>query len=241
MTRRGYIDRAAVHRRPLRFTWDEWNVESTYVAVRPDEVARMANLSKRANCALTIGIGEWILARFDGMDRDPEPAQFLEAAWAINIDRCYGYEIDIIDDEWRGPVRGPISMALTFVFDALFAEEAGPNSSMNPAWAATFARHVLPDATAFDAWLAFCLTRCEAFYPAIPEDEGDWFEPEQDAGPPVPPEALDPDRSFDAGLMVPLTDQFLSALDPSTNPFLATREELAEMGFEGTPYRYHES
>ena len=197
----------------------------------------MAALSRRANCALTIGIAEWILARFEGMDPDPDPALFLQAAWAANIDERYGYEIDIVDAEWRGPVRGPISMALTFVLDALFAEEAGPNSSMNPAWAAHFARHVLPDTTAFDAWLAFCLARFEQLYPVPSADAADWFAPEADGGALVPAESLDPDKAFDAADTDALIDCFLRGLDPNTNEFLATPAELVELDFKGTPYR----
>lgn len=89
MVRRGYIDRAGINQPQLRFIWDEWNVRATYEAVRPAEVERLARLSRRANCAVTIGIAEWILARFEGMDADPDPAHFLEAAWAANVDERY--------------------------------------------------------------------------------------------------------------------------------------------------------
>lgn len=238
MIRRGYIDRAHINQPQLRFFWDEWNVRPTYEAVRPEEVERLARLSWRANCALTIGIAEWILARFEGMDADPDPAHFLEAAWAANVDERYAYEIDIVDAEWRGPVRGPISMALTFVQDALFAEEAGPNSAMNPAWAARFARHVLPDTAAFDAWFSFCLARLEPLYPAVDENAQDWFEPAHDGGALVPAEALDPDHVFDPARTDALIDRFLRSLDPARNEFLATSQEMADLDFEGVPYRH---
>ena len=234
--RRAYIDQADINQAQLRFVWDEWNVRATYEAVRHDEVGRLSRLCRRANCALTIGIAEWILARFEGMDADPDPALFLEAAWAANIDERYAYEIDIVDTDWRGPVRGPISMALTFVLDALFAEEAGQNSAMNPAWAARFARHVLPDTTAFDAWLSFCLARLGPLYPAV--NEQDWFAPTRDADALVPAEALDPDHVFDPARTDALIDCFLRGLDPARNEFLATPRELADLGFEGVPYRH---
>ncbi len=236
--RRPYIDKAGIRTPQLRFVWDEWNVKSTYQPARAEEVARLQTLSKRANCALTIAVGEWILARFEGMDADPDPAMFLEAAWAANVDNRYAHEIEIVDNEWRGPVRGPISMALTFVIDALFAEEAGPNSSMNPAWAACFARHVLPRSDAFDTWLEVCLERLEAFYPAPPEDNADWFEPELNYGPPPPVEVFNPDVPFDTTQADGLIDRYLRSLAPTTNEFLATPSEMADLGFEGVPYRY---
>jgi hypothetical protein len=236
--RRAYIDRAAIAQPQLRFTWDEWNIKSTYLPVNEDEAVRLQKLSKRANCALTIGIAEWILARFAGMDADPDPAQFLEAAWAANVDIRYAYEIPIVDAEWRGPIRGPISMALTFVLDALFAEEAGENSFMNPAWAARFARHVLPDSKPFDAWFESCLERFESLYPAPSEDDADWFEPESNAGPLIPPEAVDPDRPFDPSSTDNLIDAFLRNLKSAPNDFLAPPEVMASLGFEGEPYQY---
>ncbi len=235
---RAYIDRPAIQQPALRFLWDEWHVEQTYQDVRPDEVERLQRLTRRANCALTIGIAEWVLVRFEGMDADPDPALFLEAAWAANVDDRYAYEIDIVDAEWRGPVRGPISMALTFVYDALFAEEAGPQSAMNPAWAARFARHVLPDTTAFDAWLAGCLDRFERLFPAASHDDQDWFEPMHSAGPLVPAEALDTTRSFNAADSEALIDRFLRGLDPARNEFLLQPKDMADLDFEGIPYQY---
>lgn len=236
--RRTYIDAAGIGQARLLFVWDEWNVVSTYEPTRPDEVARLQTLTKRANCALTIGIAEWILARFEGMDADPDPAHFIEAAWAANIDTRYAYEIDIVDDEWRGPVRGPISMALTFVQDALFAEEAGANSSMNPAWAACFARHVLPDSTAFDAWFAACLARLEQHGRAPHEDDADWFASNADGGRLLPAQVLDPARAFDPARTDADIDAFLGGLDPRRNEFLSSPEDMVELGFEGTPYRH---
>jgi hypothetical protein len=238
IARRPYIDKAGIRAPQLRFVWDEWNVKSTYQPARSEEVARLQTLSKRANCALTIAVGEWILARFEGMDAAPDPAMFLEATWAANVDTRYAHQIEIVDNEWRGPVRGPISMALTFVIDALFAEEAGPNSSMNPAWAACFARHVLPRSDAFDPWLAVCLERLEAFYPAPAEDDADWFEPELSHGLPPPIELFDPDWPFDPRQADELIDRFLRGLNPEANEFLATRAELTDLRFDGVTYRY---
>ena len=235
--RRSWIDRAGIAGARPDFVWDEWNVKSTYTPPDDGEVARLATLSKRANCGFTIAIGEWILARFEGMDADREPADFLQAAWAANVDLRYADEIVIVDDEWRGPVRGPISMALTFVSDALFAEEAGPNSALNPAWAARFARHVLPHRDGFDAWFAACLARLESGFPAPADEDLDWFDDDANRGTVVPIEVFDPEFVWHPELAAELIDRFLGTLAPQRNPFLRTPAEMLDDGFRGTPYR----
>lgn len=236
--RRSYIDAAHVAGARPRFVWDEWSVEDTYTPVEQGTVERLEKLCKRANCAFTIAIAEWILARFAGLDDDPEPAQFIEAAWAANVDLRYAQEMVIDDDEWSGPVRGPISMGLTFVIDALFAEEAGAQSAMNPAWAACFARHILPDSSAFDVWFEAVLGRLETCYPALADEDQDWFDVAGNWGSPPPPEAFDPAFPFDPATAGRLVDACLQRLDPAANPFLRTPAEMLADDFPGQPYRY---
>src|SRR4051812_30798443 len=98
LRRPGFIERANIASASLRFLWDELNVRRTYQP--PDErlLERLASTSRRANCALTIGIAEWIIYRFEPFDSDPEPLQFIEAAWAANMDLRYSEEIEIVDD-----------------------------------------------------------------------------------------------------------------------------------------------
>ena len=235
---RAYIDTAKICSPFLRYTWDEWNVRPTYEPVNVDEILRFKALSKRANCAFTIAIAEWILARYESMDNDPEPGQFLEAAWAANIDIEYAGEIDIVDSEWTGPIRGPVSMALTFVLDAIFAEESSPNSAFNPAWAACFARHVLPDVSAFNSWFDFCLTRLEPLYPAPAEEDLDWFDEKNNLGELVPLEVFEPGSAFDSTTAPALINRFLSRLDPELNPFLRSADEMIADRFVGEPYSY---
>ena len=68
-----YIDRARIDSPSVRFTWDEWNVRATYEPVDERLVESLMKLSRRANCAFTIAIAEWIVYRFRSLDRDPAP------------------------------------------------------------------------------------------------------------------------------------------------------------------------
>jgi len=231
-----YIESARIEGAHIRFVWDEWNVRATYEPVDEALVERLMKLSKRANCAFTIAIAEWIVYRFQPFDRDPEPLQYLEAAWAANVDLAYADEMDIVDEEWGGPVRGPMSMAISFVVDALFAEEADPNAPFNPAWAARFARHVLPDAVIFDQWFDQCLLRLEQLFPMQTEEELDWFDRLKNGGQLVPREVFDPGFDFKHEMTGFLINQFLSQLRPGSNPFLRSADEMRQIGFDRTPY-----
>ena len=232
-----YIERAVIDSPSIRFTWDEWNVRATYEPADERLVESLMKLSKRANCAFTIAIAEWIVYRFQPLDRDPQPLRYLEAAWAANIDLAYADEMDIVDDEWRGPVRGPISMALTFVIDALFAEEAKPNAPFDPAWAAKFARHVLPDQTQFDEWFDACLVRLRTYFPPPDEADLDLFDESRNGGLWVPREAFDPRLDFKPEMIPSFIEHFLGGLDPASNSFLRSPQQMRQIGFRGTPYR----
>lgn len=236
--RRAPIDRAGIAQPRLRFLWDEWQVSAHYTDIDEVLLARVTPLCPRAQRALTIAIAEWIVYRFEGLDPDPDPLLFLEAAWAANLDTRYAHDIEIDDADWGGPVRGPLSMALTFVADALFAEEADDQPAMNPCWAARFARHVLPDTRSFDPWLDAVVDRLVPLYPALPEAARDWFDPSRNLGPPVPPDVFDTTVPFDPARTDEHLARFLAMLDPRSNPFLCTPAEMRADGFAGRPYRW---
>jgi hypothetical protein len=237
LTKPAYIDRARIAVPEIRFAWDEWNVARYYQPPDNRLVARTQLLSRRANNALTIAIAEWILYRFERLSADPEPWQYIEASWAMNVDLRYGDYYEPVDDEWRGPVRGPMSMAVTFVIDALFAEEAYPNAALEPAWATRFAFHVLPTTNAFRSWLVTCLQRLEQYSPAPPEADADWFDEMKNWGPLTPRELFDPDFVYDPTQAPALTGQFLRTLDWQTNEFLRSPQDMLAAGFTGTPYQ----
>ncbi|KPF67783.1 hypothetical protein IP84_12705 [beta proteobacterium AAP99] len=180
----------------MRFVWDEWNITATYSRVDEKLIEACNRLSWRGNCALTIGIAEWIVTRFSKLDSDSDPRRFLEAAWIGIIDPVLVHQPVIDDDTWRGPVRGPMSMAMTFVADALFAEEAAQQANMNPVWAAAFARHVLPNTQAFGNWLNSGVDVLSAISPALDESEVDWFDVSLNRGGLVCPEMLDAAMRF---------------------------------------------
>ncbi|MBU3059269.1 hypothetical protein [Pseudomonas indica] len=239
---RWYIDEAGIVSAQRAYEWDEWNIKEYYRYLDEDWFDRLDALTGKANLGLTIAAAEWLIHRFSSSDPDPEPGLYLEAAWAGAVHSAYCPYMETGDDPWRGPVRGPMSMAMTIVNDALYGLEHNPNISVRACWLYNLTRHVLPDTKAFDAWWESCVQRLERFHSIaieLADYEPDLFENFPNMGSPVPPEAFDPRRPYDPAQNPSLWDAYLRSLDPSANPFLSPPEELAEHDdLPGPPYRY---
>lgn len=213
----------------IRYLWDDWDVEAVDMPLNPALQKRLVALSNRAIVAFTIGTAEWIVYRFAGLSTDLRPSQYLEAGWAQLVDFRYSEQTEIDFAEWRGPVRGPLGIAIRRVLYAVQqAAVAG-----DPAWragrAAKLAQHVLPSARPFDDWQERVLDRMRELWPASADNP---------LGDVIPREALDPEITFDPTRTESLVRAFLARLDWRENPFLLDPETLVERGLEGTPYSF---
>ena len=231
-----YIKDAKISNNIIRYTWDEWNVKDIYIPADEEMVKRLSGLSHRAIVALTIASAEWGVFRFENLSNDMLPLQYLEAAWAANIDLAYAEYMETQDDGWRGPVRGPLNIAIAIVIDVLFYGDESANPAENPAWMSNLVEHVLADPIQFRNWREICIQRLKKLYPAPKEDDNDLFEDEDTGGVFVPREVFDPEFDFEIEKAEELLKKFLSSLDYISNPFLRIPEEMIEIGFEGTPY-----
>jgi hypothetical protein len=213
----------------IRYRWDDWNVEQVDLPLKDTLQKRLNRISKRAIAAFTIGTAEWIVFRFALLSEDRVPTLRLEAAWAQEIALPYSSNQDIALDDWRGPVRGPIGIALRRV---IFAVDQASRDG-DPAWragrAAKLAKHVITDPSMYLKWRERILERFEKLYPLNPDDT---------LGEVVPREALDPDAEFDVSQTEALINRFLAGLDYRSNPFLNPPHAMLEAGFEGTPYSF---
>jgi hypothetical protein len=237
LVRPAYIDPAVADPK-LDFSWDEWKVRSFYKPPDNSLLKRVSFITQRARVALTIAQCEWIAYRFENISPDPAPFQLLESYWAANINLCYGKYWEPIDDAWRGPIRGPLSVALLITCDAIHCTSQSENWAENPAWQSKLAEHLLPAAMlpAFQSWRETVLQRLERFYPASAAAEPDLWEEVDSWGPFVPRELFDPAVDFNPDLTPTLITAFLMGLDFRKNPFLNSPADMLEIGFKGIPY-----
>lgn len=232
-----YIQRAGIATNGIRYVWDEWRVNDYFLEIDDDQFKRLDDLSDAANLALAIGCGEWICHRFSLLSEDREPYYFIEAGWAAIIHPAYCLDIETDDDEWRGPVRGPLNMAISIIHDGIHRLETDPHEATRACWMYNLAMHVLPQVEDFQKWYEECVIRFEQYYPFVESD--DIWEDFPNLGTPVPREALDPAIPYDPQNAFLLLDRFLRQLNPNQNPYLIDPEGLIDFpGFEGVPYRY---
>lgn len=210
----------------LRFRWDEWNTEMADEPLDLDLCRVVEGLSHRATLAFIIVSADWILQRFASIVDVTVPYQALEAAWAQQIDFLYSWDWEL-DRRWTGPVRGPVRLGLDKVTWAV--QET--RDYRHPAWGAAsiakLAEHLFSDPAPYVLWRSEVLDRLKELFP---------FDPNDEMGEVVPPQALDPDLSFDTENTERFMNQILRSMNFASNIFLKDPEQMLEDGFEGDPY-----
>ena len=201
----------------LGFAWDEWRIHEDYADSETGFEDRLELLSDAANLALTIALGEWIVAGLKSYD-DPDRtiAHYVQSAWAAFSDRFRPTYFETDDEDWRGPWRGLLNMTLIVVNDAVFCRDEDPDVADRANQLLFYCQKLFSDLPAFDGWLKECLDRLEA---GFPYGDGDPPMIDLPASPVIPREAFGPGtvRPADPRAMV---DAFLDRIALS-NPFLS--------------------
>ena len=230
-----YIKHADIVNPKILYKWDENDVTPIYMPADNDLVEILNKINPRAVCGLTIATAEWVVHRYYSMYNDEMPLQYLEAAWAGNVDLAYIRYIETDDDLWRGPVLGPINLAISIVIDVLFAEEDGMESPENASWIYNLANSVLPTTARFSEWHNNCVERLLKFYANYEENKDDWFGEDIDETI-IPRDLFDPEFDYKPEIAESLMSDYLQYIENQENPFLRKTSEMVEIGFEGKPY-----
>lgn len=235
-----YLTSASIDDSHLQFTWDDWRASDVF-QYNPDGIlAKAGGLTPRAKVVVGIGMYEWIMWRFRSVSEDPVPLQIAEAAWCASVDRTYMEYIEFGRRNWLGPVRGPLWCAMTWLIPLVFSGEHNPEECESGlTYLPRLAMHVLPRPAAFESWLQGTLDRLVQWYPAPPEDpfEDPLNEREEERrGPWVAREVLDPEFAYEPERAAELVSRYLRSVDPRSNPFLRSPDEMKRRGFNGSPY-----
>jgi hypothetical protein len=189
----------------------------------------MSKVSYRAIMAFTNACAEWIVHRLILVSDDPEPCQHLEASWAGVIDPWYALYWEPPDEEWAGPIRGALQLAIIFTLEARMDAHACADPARSADYASNLAAHIQTNPQPFHEWREHAVMRLEHLYPFTEDDP---------MGDVVPREALDPDFDFQPDMTEKLIEVYLNGLNPASNRFLRAAQEMTKSGFKGVPYHF---
>jgi len=169
-TRPIYVPQQVASAYTLRYLWDEWCGEDLYANLQDDDLLRrQEGLSDRANLALASACTEWIVYRYEGLSHDPVPHEFLQAMWAAGVDTRYARPWEPEPENWTGPVRGPLLVAMQYGQEAIreLAVQSGPGMAV--LYLSGLARIVLPDYAMGDVVPQQALSLRQPFDPRLIE------------------------------------------------------------------------
>ena len=232
-----FILRRVVASPEIHYIWDDWNTELVEEPPNKAVVEALTRISFRGLVAFATSTAEWILARFIGLLDTTLPESFVEAAWVAQIDRRYLAQDwedhpDADEDNWRGPIRGPIGNAMTELMYAGQQAESMENPELQVGWMTNLAAHVLVDPQPYIAWRKWILAKFQTEYPRSSNDA---------KGSVVPRETCDPDAAFAVNLTEGAINALLARARAGKNPFLNSPEALKSLkriGFDGQPYLF---
>lgn len=146
------------------FEWDEWRFQSFFYYALDDERDQLSALTPNANRAFAIAICEWVEHRFSGLSKDKTPLDYICSGWAALINSEYSQYFDYDDQEWQGPVRGPLMAAFGIVNEIFYESGDDPDMAMRTCFALNLARHVMPPESGFEEWFEAVLSRLQTHH-----------------------------------------------------------------------------
>lgn len=214
---------------PADFPWDEPNYLGYLYYIPAQLHDRLLLLTDNANLALSIGIGHWILARFHELDNDPEPRQFVDAVWAEMTEDWHCARYYPPDDLWHGPVRGPMVVVMTILYDSIAGLDDNPFLADRAVWMHNLARHVVAPLGAFELWFEAVVSRLETLHTWKAEGigEANLFDDDFPRGAVLSPEVLMPDMPYDPRQSESLCRRFVERQRRDGNPFVLDDAEFA--------------
>lgn len=240
MIRPAWVTLDDADRFSLRFLWDDSRVEAELTADQGPLLEALEGVSIRGRMGLAVALYEWLVWRFKDLHDLQVPQQVLQSAWCGTVDPRYLRYFELERHDWLGPIAGPLWCGMTHLSFGI-NQGAHYEGDMDDALGFLYRllSHVLPRPDTLDRWLEPVLARLAEHYPEVAADPlDDLFDKRlgEQLGPLVGrsvfdlsrPMNVNEDRNF-------LRDCFAQAL-AENNPFLASREDLVDLDFEGEPY-----
>lgn len=228
LERPSYIDDAVISGTSGNFEWDDLYPATIYSREVVSLENKLSAISGRGIIAFSTGCVEWVYWALNKFSDDQLTLQFIESAWAANIDFRYLNTSDRpTNEEWRGPISGAFAESMRIVMDTVEQAIDEQTSETDAVDLSNLVEHVLDEPKPFRSWRTKAIGRLAKLYP---------YDEDNEMGLPVPREVLEVGREFDPDATDQYLKNFVASLDPGTNRYLNSADRLKELGFPGVPY-----
>jgi hypothetical protein len=211
--------------REIAYAWDDWLCTDYFYFSTIPEFESVMQVSGLGNRALCIAIGEWICAELRQTPRHRDSLGFFDAAWVTMIQRHTCEYVVLEQEDWMGPLLGPLRAAMLIVNDTVFDAEEDFRFPDRSCWAINLARHIAePERRGiFESWLQDVLERLASHHgPDRTMTAGSIFDRHFYFGAPVAPSLFVTDSPYDSSAAVAeITDH--AEARRGTNPYLRLR------------------
>jgi hypothetical protein len=219
---------------PVDYEWDTVHF-NTYWSVSDEVDPRLAEalqlIAVKAAFAFAVASSEWVVARVEGHVDTTDALLRIEAGWAAAMDPRYAKlpvppaSPPAAAQQFASPLRLAMKL-LSYAHELCTGDGEGVRSSAQGLAMAVV--HIAGRQGAFKPWFAQALRRCHEHFPASArsvEDE-----------PPVARELFDPGFAWSDDRAQAALQRFVHTLNPASNPYLRSAEEMLAAGFSGQPY-----
>jgi hypothetical protein len=183
--------------RVVDYPWDAWTSASYFMFVDEEFASIVEALSDTAQDALILATAEWICARHFREPRAAQVLQYIDAVWAAALaGAAVSYE-DLPEEEWQGPVLGPLFMAQSIVVAQHFEAGHDNATAARASWTRNLVLHIIgkDQRPAFDRWTVAGLDTLKKHHPYERPRWNSIFDAEFSNTDKCPPDALSvPDR-----------------------------------------------
>lgn len=103
--------------------WDSDNPYSNLGEVVDETIERLSVLSNRAILAYSIGCAYWVVYRYSGKEDINILLEYIDACLPCLFALSDRVPNELIQDEWTGPVRGPLQFSVFLIADTWHSGE----------------------------------------------------------------------------------------------------------------------
>jgi len=211
-------------------------------------ITALDQISYKGRMAVGALIYEWIICRFEKLVDITDAAIRLDAAWAGAIAPCYSKNLDF-EYTYEGnyiethPMESCILVAQEFLeLISIRYLRGGVYLGEPVAKLILLAKHIRKDKKSFSLWLSEIIKKTSKTFP-FKMDIDEYYNNDDKPYYYLDEEPVYRDF-FETGFVhtpenaKKAINDFLKNLDPVSNPYLNTPEEMFAKGFKGTPYQY---